>query len=129
MIYLLKLVNYIGEDYYNEYIIVGDDMLMNIVTYQFANNFSNIQLPGYLYNQRKVSMSRGGNDELKQIRAKNFICYYQKFFKYKKDYKKDINMTECKSILLDLFIHILQGKGVSIQFQIYLQRLSLYYQN
>ena len=63
-------INYIGEDYYNEYIIAGDDMLMNIVTYQFANNFSNIQLPGYLYNQRKVNMSRGGNDELKQIRAK-----------------------------------------------------------
>jgi len=145
----IKASNYIKEDYYNEYIIAGDDMLMNIVTYQFANNFSNIQLPGYLYNQRKVSMSRGGNDELKQIRAKNFICYYQKFFKYKKDYKKDINilyyemknlnrkvfiikrnnMTECKSILLDLFKHILQEKVVSIQFQIYLQRLSLYYQN
>ena len=39
------------------------------------------------------------------------------------------NMNECKSILLDLFKHILQEKGVSIQFQIYLQRLSLYYQN
>ena len=87
MIYLLKLVNYIGEDYYNEYIIAGDDMLMNIVTYQYANNFSSIQLPGYLYNQRKVSMSRGGNDELKQIRAKNFISYFQKFFNYIKDYR------------------------------------------
>ena len=102
----IKASNYIREDYYNEYIIAGDDMLMNIVTYQFANNFSNIQLPGYLYNQRKVSMSRGGNDELKQIRAKNFICYFQKFFKYIKDYKKDINILyyEMKNLNRKVFI-------------------------
>jgi len=28
-------------------------MLMNIVSYQYANNYSNINLPGYLYNKRK----------------------------------------------------------------------------
>ena len=44
----VKAYKYIGKDYYNKYIITGDDMLMNIVTYQFANNFSNIKLPGYL---------------------------------------------------------------------------------
>ena len=74
----VKAYKYIGKDYYNKYIITGDDMLMNIVTYQFANNFSNIKLPGYLYLQRNDSMSRGGSDEIKEIRAKNFICYYQK---------------------------------------------------
>ena len=124
-------------------------MLMNIVTYQFANNFSSIQLLGYLYNQRKVNMSRGGSDELKQIRSKNFICYFQKFFKYIKDYKKDINilfyemknlnrklsiikrnnMIECKSFIIDLFKNILGEKNVSIKFQIYLQKLSFYYEN
>ena len=45
----IKTSNYIGKDYYNnEYIIAGDDLLMNIIIYQYANNFSNIKLPGYL---------------------------------------------------------------------------------
>ena len=145
----IKASEYIGEDYYNEYIITGDDMFMNIVTYQFANNFTNIKLPGYLYLQRNVSMSRGGSDEIKEIRAKNFICYLQKFLKYIQDYKKDINilfyemknlnrklsiikrnnMIECKSFIIDLFKNILGEKNVSIKFQIYLQKLSFYYEN
>ena len=129
--------------------IIGDDMLMNIVTDQFANNFSNIKLPGYLYILRKVSVSHGRSDELKEIRAKNFIRYIQKFFKYIKDYQKDINilyneiknlnrqlstikrnnMTEYKSIILDLFNNILSEKNISIQFQIYLYQLFFYYKN
>jgi len=145
----IKASKYIGNNYYNEYMIIGDDMLMNIVTYQFANNFSNIKLPGYLYILRKVSVSHGRSDELKEIRAKNFICYFQKFFKYIKDYQKDINilyneiknlnrqlstikrnnMTECKSIILDLFNNILSEKNISIQFQIYLYQLFFYYKN
>ena len=124
-------------------------MLMNIGTYQFAKNFTNIKLPGYLYLQRNVSMSRGGSDEIKEIRAKNFICYLQKFLKYIQDYKKDINilfyemknlnrklsiikrnnMIECKSFIIDLFKNILGEKNVSIKFQIYLQKLSFYYEN
>lgn len=47
----IKASNYIEEDYYNEYIIAGDDTLMNIDTYQFANNFSSIQLSGYLFSK------------------------------------------------------------------------------
>ena len=94
-------------------------------------------------------MSHGGSDELKEIKAKNFICYFQKFFKYIKDYKKDIHilynemknlnrqlstikrnkMTECKLIILDLINNILSEKNISIQFQIYLQQLYFYYKN
>ena len=94
-------------------------------------------------------MSHSRSDELKEIRAKNFICYFQKFFKYIKDYKKDINilynemknlnrqlliikrnnLTESKSVLLDLLNNILNEKNISIQFQIYLQQLSFYYKN
>ena len=51
----IKVNKYIGNDYFNENIVIGDDMLMNIVLYQLANNFSNIKLPGYLFinNQKK----------------------------------------------------------------------------
>ena len=33
-----------------------------------------------LYIRRKMNMSRGESDELKQIKAKKFISYFQKFF-------------------------------------------------
>ena len=54
------MIKYIGYDYYHNYVVItSDDMIMNILTYHYANNYSNIELPGYLYNIRKVSMSRG----------------------------------------------------------------------
>ena len=46
----IKASKYIGNNYYNEYMIIGDDMLMNIVTYQFANNFS-------IYNKKSQYVS------------------------------------------------------------------------
>ena len=44
----IQASKYIGKDFYNEYIITTDDMMLNIIAYQFAQNFSNINLPGYL---------------------------------------------------------------------------------
>ena len=38
-------------------------------------------------------------------------------------------MTECKSLILDLFGAIPIEKNISILFQIYLQQLSFYYKN
>ena len=55
----LKMYKYIGKDYYNKFVITADDMIMNIISYHFANNYSNIDLAGYMYNIRKVSMSNG----------------------------------------------------------------------
>ena len=72
--------NYIGKDYYNQYIITADDMLLNIVSYQFAQNYSNINLLGYLYNLRNSSMSRGGTDEIREIRSINVLFYFQIFY-------------------------------------------------
>ena len=62
-------------------------MIMNIVTYNFAKNYTNIELPGYLYIIRKVSMSRGdGGIKLKQIRAMNHLLYFKIFYKYILEY-------------------------------------------
>ena len=56
---------------------------MNLIVYHFANNYSNIDVPGYLYNIRKISMSHGdGGDELKKIRSINYLLYFQIFYKY-----------------------------------------------
>ena len=41
---LIKIINYIGKEYYHEYIISTDDMIMNILSHQYAINYSNIKL-------------------------------------------------------------------------------------
>ena len=49
---------------------------MNIVSYQFANNYSNINLPFYLYTKRKKNMSSGGGRKLKELRVKLFFLFH-----------------------------------------------------
>ena len=148
---LIQASNYIGKEYYNEYIIVTDDMILNVITYEFANNYSNIKLPGYLYLRRNISMSRGGGDELKIIRAKNFLSYFKIFYRYIKDYNKDINilfyemknlenkilvvkennmtMNKYRKVLVRLIDKIQKESNLSKEFESYLQNLSSYIEN
>ena len=110
----LKLNEYIGKDYYDAFVITADDMIMNIIIYHYAKNYSNIILPGYLYNIRKVSMSRGeGGVKLKKIRTINHYQYFFLFYKYLKDFNKDRNflMYEMK----DLNHYILFIKDLNIK--------------
>ena len=61
---LLKSIKYIGNDYYyNHYIIIAEDTLLNVINFQFANNYTNINLPGYLYILRQVSISHNEEDK------------------------------------------------------------------
>lgn len=97
----LKVNDFIGKEYYEAFVITADDMLMNVIAYQYAQNYSNIFLPGYLYNIRNVSMSRGnGGVELKKIRTINHYQYFYIFYKYLKDFNKDRNflMYEMKDL-------------------------------
>ena len=96
-----KINKYIGKEYYDSFVITADDMIMNSIAYQYADNYSNIILPGYLYNIRKVSMSRGeGGIELKKIRTINHYQYFFILYKYIKDFHKDRNfvMYEMKDL-------------------------------
>ena len=146
---LIQASKYIGNDYYNEYIITTDDMMLNIIVYQFSQNFSNINLPGYLYVRRKVSMSRGGGENLIKTRAKNYVLYVLLFYKYMHDYNKDINflfyemkniehnlllikeynMTKFKEILQNLISRIQNENSLSDEFQSYLRNLTLTFEN
>ena len=63
---LLKVVNYIGKDYYNKNIIFAEDTSLNIISFHFANNYTNINLPGYLYNIRKYSITRSKKFAIKR---------------------------------------------------------------
>ena len=46
----------------------------------FANNYSNIFIPGYLYDLRRISMSRGkGRIQLRAIRKKILFSIFNCF--------------------------------------------------
>ena len=143
----LYMHKYIGIEYFNEFIITSDDMFMNIIIYQFAKNYSNIKLPGYLYNIRKVSMSRGeGGIKLKIIRTINHFFYFKIFYKYIKEFKKDRNflfyeMKNLKHYLYNIkylnitkyipkqikFIkEIIRDKYTPFSFKIFLDELLVY---
>ena len=146
---LIQASNYIGKDFYNEYIITTDDMMLNVIVYQFAKNFSNINLPGYLYVRRKVSMSRGGDEDLIKTRAKNYVSYFILFYNYLHDYNKDINylfyemknleknllviieynLNKFKEILYILILRIQHENSLLNEFQAYLQNLSIIFKN
>ena len=49
-------------------------------------------------------MSRGGGKKLKQLRAKNYSEYFGLFYKYIKDFNKDINILFYEMMNLERFI-------------------------
>ena len=143
----LDMHEYIGVDYFNEFVITADDMLMNLISYHFANNYSNIDLPGYMYNLRGVSMSRGdGGIELKTIRSINHFLYFKNFYRYIKQFNinrkslyyemknlkrfifffKDCNITSHQLELKNFLNEILNDEKANIRFKIFLSELLLY---
>jgi hypothetical protein len=106
---------YIGLDYFNDFVITSDDMAMNLIIYHFANNYSNIYLPGYMYNIRSVSMSHGdGGIELKKIRAMNYLLYFKILYRYIKQFKinRKILLNELKS--LKRFIYFIKDNNMTV---------------
>ena len=108
---LKKTFNFIGEEYYKEYLILAEDTIMNIINFQFASNYSNLNLPGYMYNLRKISISRGDqgiNHEI--IQSLNIFYYFKIFYRYIKVFNKNRNylfydMKEFINYLLNFKIY------------------------
>ena len=89
---LFQSIGYIDGIINNSYLITTDDTQINILNFNYARNYCNLKLPGYLYNIRKNSMSRidvGIEHDL--IVSYNYLLYYNLFYNYLKDYKKDLN--------------------------------------
>lgn len=143
----LDSYNYIGNDYLNDFIIRADDMILNIMINHFANNYSNIFFPGYLYNLRSISMSRGeGGIPLRIIRTKNIIFYFQLFYKYIKQFKqnrksifyeirrlakyiyyvKDLNLIPQENNIKDLLNEIMDDYLANKNFKKYANQMLLY---
>ena len=144
---LIQTNNYIGKKYYHEFIITADDLIMNIVSYQFAKNYTNVNLPGYLYVKKKDSVLQGNEViKLNKIKALNYLFYIELFYKYIKDFHKDINflfkemkdlkdyilkikdnnMTQYIQIQIKIIELILSEKNLLTDFEKYLQRLLSY---
>ena len=89
---VLKSIDYIDIDFKNKFLITADDTPINVIINQYANNYSNINLPGYLYNCRRKSMSRGNNGRKHDIIVStNYLLFYKLFFRYIIDYNKDMD--------------------------------------
>ena len=89
---IIQTIEYIDGFANNSFLITTDDTQMNILNFNYAHNYSNLNLPGYLYNIRKNSMSRinlGSEQDL--IVSYNYFLYYNLLYKYLKDFKKDLN--------------------------------------
>ena len=89
---LIKAINYIGTDFYKEFVITAEDTLISLISFQFSNNYSNIEYPGYMYNIRKVSMTHGKKNIKKRILFDySYYLYLKKLYFFIKDFDKDRN--------------------------------------
>jgi len=143
---LLKTINFIGNDINkNKYFNYAEDTIMNIINFQFANNYSNINIPGYLYNIRKKGISHGKlGTKYKIAISKNILFYFKLLYKYIKYFEKDRNIlyNELKDFISNLFSfkifnitesitdtkqylnNILIDKNISIEFKEFIRKIS-----
>ncbi len=147
---LLDMHKFIGLEYFNDFVITADDMAMNVISYHFANNYSNIYLPGYMYNIRPVSMSHGnGGVLLDQVRAINYLLYFKILYKYVKQFEinrrilfneiknlkryiysiKDNNMTFYENQIINFLSEILNDEFSDKVFKSFVVELLLYFEN
>ena len=105
---LLNSILYIGEDYYNKFFITAEDTLINLISLHFSQNYSNINIPGYMYNIREISMTHGKSSKKKKIIfCYNHLLYIKKFYYFIKNFNKNIyyfyyELKEISKILLKL---------------------------
>ena len=106
---IINSFKYIDKYFNNSYLITADDTPINILNFHFSYNYSNIKLPGYLYNIRKNSMSRIDIEKKHDIIVSyNYLLYFKLLYKYLKDMKKDFNFLYYD--LKEFYIYILKLK-------------------
>jgi len=146
---LIQTDIYLRNEYNHKYIIINEDSIINIISYQLAKNFTNINLPGYL-NIIKNRRERDDKDNnLKQIKLMNLNIYINIFYKYIKDFNKDKNLlifemkyinnfllkikesneTEILSNQICLINQIINDKILTNESREYLNNLLIYFKN
>ena len=90
---LMKSIEYIGKDYYKNFFVTAEDTIINLISFHFAQNYSNINFPGYMYNIREKSMTRGNRTIDKEILfCYNHLLYFSKFYAFIKNFNKKRNI-------------------------------------
>ena len=140
---LIKAIYYIGSDFYKEFLITAEDTLINLISFYFSNNYSNIEYPGYMYNIREVSMTHGKKNIKKRILFNySYYLYFKKLYSFIKDFDKDRNflfyelkhfnflllnlrkLDKKKKIKINrLYNTIKEDKKISNEFKNYLMKL------
>lgn len=114
---VLKSINFIGEKIYkNFYFNFAEDTILNLLNFQFAENYSNINIEGYMYLVREKSASHGEMGlESEMIRSKSLLIYLQLFVQYLIYFNKDRNffyfeLNQFKNYLLFIIKNDLSEK-------------------
>lgn len=145
-----KTINFLGNrTFAKKHFDFAEDTIINIVNFEYASNFSNLNLIGYMYNVRKDSISH--INKRKEINYKIGCClffFYQLFYKYIKYFKKDINylffdikafdyyfnyirennyISYEKRAIINFYRLLLKEANISTEFQIYAKQFLLNY--
>lgn len=90
---LFKTINFLGhEAYKKKHFDFAEDTIINLLNFEFASNYSNLHLIGYMYNIRKDSMSHSNKKKDVHLKmAYNILFFYILFYKYIKHFNKDLN--------------------------------------
>ena len=105
---LINSILYIGIEYYKKLFITSEDTLINKICFHFAQNYSNINLPGYMYYIREESMTHGkSNNNKKLLLYYNNLLYLKKLYNYIKDFRKErkylyFELIELNKIIIKL---------------------------
>ena len=98
---LIKSIQYIGKEYYKNFFITAEDTILNLISFHFAKNYSNINIPGYMYNIREYSMTHDKRNKKKKIIfCYNHLLYLNKLYEFIKNFNK--NRRYLYNELLDL---------------------------
>ena len=145
---LIKTINYIEKDFHKKFLVAADDTPINMISFQFANNYSNIFLPGYLYSIRKKSITNDINEDYHlKIVSINYLLYYKLFYRYIKDFNKNLDylyydiftfspyLLNLKKLKVDEFIldslkffnNIINDKKISNDFKNFINKLILFF--
>ena len=90
---LFKTINFLGSKaYYKKHFDFAEDTIINILNFEFASNYSNLHLIGYMYNIREESMSHSNKGKDMNLKMTyNLFFFYILFHQYIKHFNKDLN--------------------------------------
>ena len=106
---LNNTINFIGKKIYlQRHFNFAEDTIMNIINFHFANNYSNINIPGYLYNMRNgtASIINNGEKKKKLMINYNIVLYFQILNIYIKKFKKNKNYLLEETKFMTNFFYI-----------------------